>query len=762
MATEKKLKVVITADDKNLQKTLQKSEKALSNFNKRTLGESKVATKEFAAGMDGGSAALGKISTGAAAAGVAIAAMAAAVARSAILANKEWTTFSRQLSSMTTQSSTILSTFTGGMKGMAVDYRTALMALGAVSEKLNIDLTKLTDKEAAYWTAQSGKIAKLAEDSNSDVAQLGASFSEVEQRWAKDGKAFDYTARVIYTAAKKAFASPVQMADMIKEASPTFQRLGYTLEETAGIMSRFAEKGLDSSSFLSVAKRNIDEFGSNSKLARKEMDGLVADVKRLEKEGDFGGIDKLLASYGLSSGQAETFRQSVSMGVFNGGALQGNSLYVLPDPDVKSWKDLGQKISNNIKLGLSGLADYFFKLVYPLEKVDNITTWDLPKEPGRITTETIVPTVPPEKMPITTETVPLGFTGPSPLATTAFGGVAYDFKDPLVQMTMDSQQATLKLEGNADVVEAKWRDGLANIARSADYNMASIKVVAGDAAQRVGGELARQFYTLHTIFGDIGLDITDMQAKLNEWGINVPTLFDNILAGAERIGWELVENLGLPYTKEEVTTFIQDMDALFKQYGVNLGEFWKDCTDGVKTSTEEIGKQAVGNLKLLAGDLIMTMSDMFATGEWDWKKLWKKTWQGLLAIAVDYVLKIIANEQFMLAAWAAIQQVIEGLKGNWLKVAAIAAGVAAGAGIIAGIVAKVKQNNEEGAGESSLYGGTPPPSVSPYPTTSSTSSTVIIQNPTFIGEIDDRSALAGGEGLAKAQSIRGAGTLAFA
>jgi len=284
MATEKKLKVVITADDKNLQKTLQKSEKSISNFTKRTLGESRVATQTFAAGVNTGSAALGNIAAVAATAGVAIAAMAASTVRGALLANKEWTTFSRQLSSMTTQSSTILSTFTGGMKGMAVDYRTALMALGAVSEKLNIDLTKLTDKEAAYWTAQSGKIAKLAEDSNSDVAQLGASFSEVEQRWAKDGKAFDYTARVIYTAAKKAFASPVQMADMIKEASPTFQRLGYTLEETAGIMSRFAEKGLDSSSFLSVAKRNIDEFGSNSKLARKEMDGLVADVKRLEKK----------------------------------------------------------------------------------------------------------------------------------------------------------------------------------------------------------------------------------------------------------------------------------------------------------------------------------------------------------------------------------------------------------------------------------------------------------------------------------------------
>lgn len=746
---DKNLRVVITADDKNLQSKLKKTEKTLKEFNKGTKASTDAA-KGFGKGLLQGTTGLGGFTAGAAAAGVAAAALAVTVGRTAWAAFDKYDKVLDSISHSTANVAKVQSGFMSANLQTAASIESVATASSIVWGRLGREVSKDTERLVAQlgkWQDEAGFTGAALQN----MATIAQRFNMTKQL----GSAFGY----VKAAAQDTAFGVDEISASMAAATPLASHLGYTIGELAKITNVLGKNGIGADEWASIMERQLVKFGYDTVQARKNWASLVKDINDPNYQGNKLA---LLEEYGLTGSRALDMMKAIKSGAFSGGELSPASMPTLKPEDWgeylgTKWKEIEQK--------MFVIVDGLFKIFGPegsFWKGDNTTNWDLPTEPGRITTETIVPTVPPEKMPITTETVPLGFTGPSPLATTAFGGVAYDFKDPFVQMTMDSQQASLKLEGNADVVEAKWRDGLAGIARSADYNMGSIKVVAGDAAQRVGGELTRQFYTLHTIFGDIGLDITDMQNALNEWGVSVPTLFDNILKGAERIGWEFVENLGLPYTKEEVTTFIQDMDAMFKQYGVNLGEFWKDCTDGVKTSTEEINKQAVDNLKLLAGDLIMTMSDMFATGEWDWKKLWKKTWQGLLAIAVDYVLKIIANEQFMLAAWAAIQQIIEGLKMNWVKVAAIAAGVAAGAGIIAGIVAKVKQNNEEGAGESSLYGGTPPPSVSPYPSTSSTSSTVIIQNPTFIGEIDDRSALAVGEGLAKAQSIRGAGTLAFA
>lgn len=752
---DKKLRVIVTADNKDLEKKLKQADKSVQEFAKKTEKVGKAGGADF-----GGAFTV--------AAGAALAKLGTDAIQFVVRSVKEYDRVLDSLKYQTANAGSVTQSFynanvmtAASLDSVATAAQVVTGRLGRSGSEVDTFIARLAkwQEEAGFTGAAMQNMATIAQRFNM-TSQLGTSFGYVKA--AAEDTAFTID----------------QISAAMVDAAPLSQHLGYSLSELAYITQKLGKNGVLVSEWSSIMGRQLEKFGYDAGLARKDWESFI---KSLSDPNYKGNKMALLSEYGFEGNRALNMLKAVQSGAFNGGTLGASALPGLTPEDLG---DIGGLAGKALSQAAATFVDNLFQLIkdswnskvlgqgaglpsMDIQMTDEWQTWlDLMTKglkPGESVDWNNV------QYPRTMDELNKAIDALKPKKSSMFQ-IAPAFQSASafssdtggsdwVFAAIAGEKAQMKLVDNAQVVAAEWQETGSAITRSFDYNMGAVRQVVGETAGVIKNDAVKSVYNLKTAFGTLEVDITNVQKALNEWGISLPTLWDNVLEGASRMGWELLEELGLPYTKQEVESFMKDMGGILKAYGADMESFWVDLTDGVKTSTEEIGMQALGNLKELAGGVLMTMSDMFATGKWDWERLWKQIWKGLLGIAIDYGLKIIANSELMMAAVQAIEAFVAGLQGNWVKVALITAGVAAAIGATAAIVAKIKQGNE---GADISPSSMPTAYPSSYGPSASGGGTIIINNPSFYGQIDDRSAQALGEGMIAAQSRRGITPLAFA
>lgn len=747
MAITGELRTIVTADTKDLDKKLKQAQKTVATFGKEA-DKGTVAAKSFGKGILQGTTGLGGLTLGAAAAGAAVATLAVKLGQAAYAAYNQYNDTLDKIAYSTANVAKVQEGFMTANLMNAASLEQNATAASVVWGRLGRSVNKETETLVA-------RLGKLQEEAGVTGAALN-NMATITQRFKMTGQigaAFGY---VIAAAQDTAFSIDEISASMVG-AAPLAQHLGYSLGELSKITNVLGKNGIGVNEWASVMERQLKKFGYDTKAAKMDWLSLVKSINDPNYQGN---KLKLLEAYGFEGSRALDMLTAIKSGAFSGGALKSAELPGLAPGDLEEylgtkWKAISDKLYDIV----NGIWKWFQPINSNMTNQEvqdflNPDTWQYKNMdvPNPLKDKSEWNITKPTGMRGETTATASTFTTPAPLAIGAAGGLQLDYADSLVQMTTDAEQATQKMTGGFNVFGAKVKAAFAGVARVTDYQFGYMRVVVGGTAYDIAEDMGKAVWSISTAFGVLDVDITKLQEKLDAWGISVPTLFDNIVKGAERVGNDLLKAMGLDVTLKEVDSYLREVGATLKKYGVSIAGFWVDLTDGVATTTAEIGKNALDKLRILTGDIVMTLSEMFATGEWDWKKLWQKIWQGLLSIAIDYALKIIANSEMMMMAVQAIEGFIAGLSGNWLKLALITAGVAAAIGVTAGIVAAIKKSKEEQAIEAT------PSSMGLLPSTygAAPSSTVIIQNPQFVGSIDDRSAQAFGEGLARSLSIRGA------
>lgn len=747
MAIVGELRTIVTADTKDLDKKLKQAQKTVESFGKDA-AKGAEAAKGFGKGILQGATGLGGLTLGAAAAGAAVAALAVKLGQAAYAAYNQYNDTLDKIAYSTANVAKVQEGFMTANLRNAASLEQNATAASVVWGRLG----RSVNKETETLVARLGKLQKEAGVTGTalqDMATVAQRFGMTSQL----GTAFGY----VLAAQDDTKFSIDEIAASMAAAAPLANHLGYSLGELARITQVLGNKGIGVNEWAAIMERQLKKFGYDTKAAKMDWQSLVKSINDPNYEGN---KLKLLEQYGFEGSRALDMMQAIKSGAFSGGTLAPEALPSLKPGDLEEYLGTKWKAISDKLYDIVNAIWEVFKPGGKLEKIKENVDFKSPSvdDPENWFWQLFLPGPLGMTKPTgvrneiaSTATAP-AFATPSPLAVGAAGGLQLDYMDSLVQMTVDADQATQKMAGGFNVFGAKVKKAFDGIARVTDYQFGYMRVVVGGTAYDIAENMGKAVWSIDTAFGMLDVDFTKLQEKLDAWGISVPTLFDNIIKGAERVGNDLLKAMGLDVTLKEVDSYLREVGATLQKYGVSIAGFWVDLTDGVATTTAEIGRNALDKLRILTGDIVMTLSEMFATGEWDWKKLWKKIWQGLLSIAIDYALKIIANSEMMMMAVQAIEAFIAGLSGDWLKLALITAGVAAAIGVTVGIVAAIKKSKEEQALEAT------PSSMGLLPSTygAAPSSTVIIQNPQFVGSIDDRSAQAFGEGLARSLSIRGA------
>lgn len=916
---DKNLRVVVTADTKDLDKKLKSAQKTVANFGKDAT-KGTEALKGFGSGLLKGAGGLSGLTLGAAAAGAAIAAMAVKIGQAAFAASGQFDDLRDNMSTMVSDAEGAFSRYSRAAMSMAADVANVVKAGATIEERLNKPVNADPVKAENVY----GKIAKLSEDSGVATEQLAAGFTTAYFEWEKFIGSYEDGMNTIYTTAKKGNMPILTAVDQFIASADAMQRFGFSMGEVGGFIGRAAERGLDFSAFVTLIDKNVSKFSGSSEDARKELETIIKTIQGLEAAGDIDSIYKYLGDqgYGLQDKQILSMRRMATGGVFNGAAYEGDALYDMPLPDVDDWRDqfkiwrnrfqvqaapivdsimdtvvgflaadVSEHLSNASKFITGALGEPTDEAVNSLRRlqeaiggIDSTTTgkelqqlapdivkaWKETAAPDQLENfltspdwfnawqmvEDLIDKLTGEDGILQQDSLNLkdfykGRTsgmGSMPVLERSAGTFdvsvqtqptfdmaswttdwqeqygqfmrnideepiyikpqielepSTDFMDklmpdtskPFTQISTDAYQAQLKLEDNADIVAAKWKFSLAQVARSADYQFGYMRYVSGDVAASMGTDATkevRQAWQLMgddivTVLGVFGIKADETWAQVDaglskllkgykefctEFGINSDTLWGNILTGAKRVGDELFTKLGLDITTEQIGESLDFIVGLFKDWASNIEVYWDLFVKAAKMSTDEVAKAlqgfedgAMAQMKKVIGNVIMDISEMWATGTWDWKKLFKDTFKQLLSALVDWGVKTILTLAATAEGWATIQGIMAGIMGDWRKLAAAVAGAAIVAAGIWGWSEAIKAVNNTDTEEQEptlplkpTYPEPLAPSVSSISPQSgyAAGNTVIIQNPTFIGQIDDRAAQAFGEGFTRSLAIRGA------
>lgn len=354
------------------------------------------------------------------------------------------------------------------------------------------------------------------------------------------------------------------------------------------------------------------------------------------------------------------------------------------------------------------------------------------------------------------------------------------------RLILDSKRLVDKQKDNAGLTLEYYGDMYRKMTYASGNASSNIKYTWGDTmmtmrnySDNAAKDTARSFYTLKTIFGDFKFDITDLQNVLTEWGISLPTILDNMAAGFKRIGKDILKDLGLEEAYDKMVGWVGKGVEIYKKYEKEVKLVWDAIVKGVYLSAEEAAKileqinaDALSKVMKLVGQTVTTISEMFATGKTNWRKLWKDTMKSLLNILIDWAVKSLATFAATQEGMLILTSIVNAALGDWKSFALAMAGIAAIATVIYGVTAAIEDignmlPDEDGnvaIGDHPAFKGIAKPSVDATPSyagAQSLSITVDMGGANIYGSMDDRTARKIGEGFATGLSLRGVETLAY-
>ena len=320
--------------------------------------------------------------------------------------------------------------------------------------------------------------------------------------------------------------------------------------------------------------------------------------------------------------------------------------------------------------------------------------------------------------------------------------------------------------------------------RSSEAAFGAVTSISREAAE----SSAQSFYTLKTAFGDLNFDITKMSKALEEWGIDVPTLFDYIVTGVKRVGEEMLESTGLDETYDYIVGWATDIKATIESLGLDLGIFWEMFVDKTELSVEEAAEalkgfndDALGKLKETVGTVVMAIGEMWATGTGNWKQLWNETFKQLLSILINWGVKTILTMAATAEGALLIDSIFKAITGDWAHFGAAMAGLAIVAAGTAGWIAAIKaignalpdgtEDDESSGGKDPWWDPDPDankpgaqqpgrpegsgPGASSVEASGRPNVVVHIHNPQYMGQFSDSDAAAFGQAFGEALIVRG-------